>query len=274
MRHGPIARPDLEAGRAAIDEKAGYPLPGAALTRVILPGGGEQDHEIRDVGVADEVLGAVDDPIPAVAPCEALHATNVGARVGLGHGQRIHLLAPHAGQEIALALLGIAGAKNVRRSPPPARQGHGGAAEFPLEQREAHVVEATAAMLLGYIGRVEAEVANLAADVVADFSRQLAGALDLGLERIELRLDEAADHVDDHLLLVAETEIHSPPLRCWAQSSGSLRLGEAANDIEASQKLMGVIWPRRIGTRPPQAIWKAISPSLPCSGACMEAASC
>ena len=129
-------------------------------------------------------------------------------------------------------------------------------------------------MLLGYIGRVEAEVANLAADVVADFSRQLAGALDLGLERIELRLDEAADHVDDHLLLVAETEIHSPPLRCWAQSSGSLRLGEAANDIEASQKLMASSG--RDGLEPDlRKLYGRRSPLRSfVSGACMEAASC
>ena len=61
--------------------------------------------EVRDVGVADEVLGAVDHVVGAVATREGLHRAHVGAGLGLGHREAVDPLAADRRQEIALALL-------------------------------------------------------------------------------------------------------------------------------------------------------------------------
>jgi hypothetical protein len=71
----------------------------------LLAGGREQDHEIRMIGVADEVLGAVDHEVAARFDGRGLHAAHVGSRAGLRHRQAFGTLAAHRGQEIALALL-------------------------------------------------------------------------------------------------------------------------------------------------------------------------
>src|SRR5262249_52968384 len=88
MRDRIVAAADLEAGRAAIDEEAGDALLDGAPD-LLLAGGDEDDDEVGDVGVADEMLAAVDDPVVAVAPGRAFHAAHVGAGVGLGHGERV-----------------------------------------------------------------------------------------------------------------------------------------------------------------------------------------
>src|SRR5260370_27240529 len=76
MRHGPISRPNLHAWCSAIDEEARDALLGSP-GRFLFTSGDEHDHEIGDVGVADEVLGAVDHPIVAVATSGAGHAADV-----------------------------------------------------------------------------------------------------------------------------------------------------------------------------------------------------
>ena len=84
--------------------------------RLLLAGRREDDDEIRDVGVADEVLRAVQHEVAAVAaaPCIFMRA-HVGARVRLRHRQRVDLLAADRRQEIALALLALAGHQDVGR---------------------------------------------------------------------------------------------------------------------------------------------------------------
>src|SRR5262249_29465588 len=144
MRDGVVAAPDLEARRAAVDEEAGDALLGAGGA-ALLAGCDEDDDEISDVGMADEVLGAVDDPIAAVAPRMALHAADVGAGIGLGHGERVDLLAGDGRGQIALALLGVAGAKDVGGAAPPDREGHRGAPELAFEEGEGQVVKPAAA---------------------------------------------------------------------------------------------------------------------------------
>src|SRR5262249_52935620 len=82
MRHRGVARPDLYTGRTAVDEEAGDPLL-RSFIRLVLPRRGEDDDEVGDVGVADEVFGAIDDPAVAVCPCQARHATQVRPGAGL-----------------------------------------------------------------------------------------------------------------------------------------------------------------------------------------------
>jgi hypothetical protein len=61
--------------------------------RVFLAGGGEEDDEVGDVGVADEVLDAVDHPVAVRRDGGGLHAAQVRACAGLGHGQAVGTLA-------------------------------------------------------------------------------------------------------------------------------------------------------------------------------------
>ena len=57
--------------------------------------GGEQDDVVGVVGVADEVLGAVDDEVAAALHGRGLHAAQVRAGARLGHRQALDALAAH-----------------------------------------------------------------------------------------------------------------------------------------------------------------------------------
>ena len=63
----------------------------------LLAGGGEQDDVVGEVGVADEVLGAVDEVAVAVPDRRATHASQIGAGVGLAHRQAFHPVSPNRG---------------------------------------------------------------------------------------------------------------------------------------------------------------------------------
>ena len=91
---------------ALVDEEGGHLLarPRAAFLDA---GGRQQDHEVRVVGMADEMLGAVDDEVVAVAHRGGLHAAQVRAGARLGHRQAVGALAAHARQQVALALLAL-----------------------------------------------------------------------------------------------------------------------------------------------------------------------
>ena len=60
---------------------------------LLLAARGEQDHVVGEVGVADEVLGAVDHVVVAVAHSAALHAAHIAAGVGLAHGHAVDTFA-------------------------------------------------------------------------------------------------------------------------------------------------------------------------------------
>jgi len=105
----PVSFADFEPRNAAIHQQAGDAFLRAA-GRGLLPGRHEYDDEIGDVRVADEMLGAVDDEIVAVAARKGLHAADIGPRVRLGHGQRVQFLTLDAGRQVTLALLVVAGA--------------------------------------------------------------------------------------------------------------------------------------------------------------------
>src|SRR6266568_3320052 len=189
MRHRVVAVTDLEAGGAAIDEKAGDTLFCSAGRR-LLAGGDEHDDEVGDVGVADEVFRAVDDPIAAVPARVAIHAAHIGAGIRLGHRQRIDLLAADRRREISLPLLLVAGAEDVRWAAPPDRERHRGPAKLPLEQRERQLIEATAAERRGNVRGIKAEIDDFPLDLSAELERNASRPLDLALKRVELAFDE------------------------------------------------------------------------------------
>ena len=88
MRDVAVAVAHGEALGALVDEEGGDELLLAAR-RILLARRGKQDDEIGDIGMADEMLGAVDDEIIAVLTGEAFHAAHIGARAGLGHGEAV-----------------------------------------------------------------------------------------------------------------------------------------------------------------------------------------
>ncbi len=135
---------DGEARRVLVDQETGDQLARAALG-LLDAGSGEQDDVVRDIGVGDEVLGAGDDEIVAILDRTGLHRLHVGARIGLGDAEAFDALAADRRQEIALLLLGIAGAQDVARAMHRVLQGEAGAAELALHQGEGDMVEPAAA---------------------------------------------------------------------------------------------------------------------------------
>ncbi len=204
---GAVTLADLEAGRAAVDEEAGdllfWPARCVLFTRC-----DEDDDEIGDVRMADEMLGAVDDPVVAVLAGKALHAAHVGAGIRLGHGERVELVALDRRQQVSFALLVVAGHQDARRAAEEDGEAHRAAAELAFDQREGRMVETGAAHLFGEIAAEEADFLALAGNILAQFGRHDTRALDLVLIRIDFGLDEAADRVDDHLLFIGQCEIH------------------------------------------------------------------
>src|SRR5690606_3526775 len=96
MAYVAVALAHGEALRALVDEEGGDALLRTARRR-LLAGGHEDDGEVGDVGVGDEVLGAVQDPVAAVGPGAGLHAAQVGPGAGLGHREAVPFLATDAG---------------------------------------------------------------------------------------------------------------------------------------------------------------------------------
>jgi hypothetical protein len=108
VRNRFIAVANLETRRAAIDEETGDEL-FLAARRVFLSRRDEDDDEISDVGVADEMFGAVYDPVVAVLAGKTFHAAHVRAGIRLGHGKRIELFTAHGRQKVLFALRVVAG---------------------------------------------------------------------------------------------------------------------------------------------------------------------
>src|SRR5262249_50862231 len=104
MGYRRCASADRESRGAVVDEESRY-------RRALAPwsglgaGHGEQHNEVGDVGIADEVLGAVDDPVPAGPPGPGLHRTDIRACPGLRHRQAVDALAADRRQQIGLHLV-------------------------------------------------------------------------------------------------------------------------------------------------------------------------
>ena len=177
--------------------------------RVLLARRHEDDGEIGDVGVADEMLGAVQHPVVAVLHGGRLHAAQVRTRAGFGHGEAVGLLAANAGKQIFVALLGRTGEQDVRRTRHAGPvQRVVGLAELLLVEQPGHRIEPGAADIGRHVGRIEPGLDRLGFQLVDEFGPEHAGALDLLLMRVKLVLDKRARRLDDQLLLFRQAEIH------------------------------------------------------------------
>ena len=197
-----------EALGALVDEEGGDQLLRAARG-LFLARRHEDDGEAGDVGMADEMLGAVQHPVVAVLPRAGLHAAQVRPGAGFGHRQAIPGLAPDAGHQILLALFGIARQQDVRRPRHAGPvQGIVGPAQFLFVKQPGQRIEPRAAHLGRHVGGVKPGRHRLRLDLADQLHRQMAGALDHLLMRIKLVLDKGARRVDDHLLFFGQSEIH------------------------------------------------------------------
>ena len=207
VRDAVVAVDDLAARRVEVDEEAGDQLLRAAAG-LLLAAGGEQDHVVGEVGVADEVLGAVDHVVVAVAHGAALHPAHVAAGVGLAHRHAVDAFAGDRrdrGTRRSDRRCTPAGCCWVGRRCSAAhtrpRRTRGRPSVTPKR------VEAAAAQLGRHVGRVQPGVDRALLDLLHQLRRDLAQLLDLLLVREQLALGERANGVDDHLLLVGEGEI-------------------------------------------------------------------
>ena len=212
MRDVAIAVADGETLGALVDEEGGDLLALAARA-VLFAGRHEDDREIGDVGMADEMLGAVEHPVAAILDGRRLHAAQVGAGAGLGHGQAIRLLAADAREQIFLALLGRAGEQDVRR---PRHAGPVqrivGAAELLFVEQPGRRIQPGAADIGRHVGGIEPGGDRLGLELLDKLAAQMTAALHLLLMRVELVLDEGARRLDDQALLVGKAEIHRSAL--------------------------------------------------------------
>ena len=102
---------DLEAGRVGLDDERGDP--GVAGLRIGLR---EDGVEVRDAGVRDEALAAVEDVLVALAARGRPHRGRVGARAGLGQRVGAEPLAGGELRQVALLLLLRAGELQPERA--------------------------------------------------------------------------------------------------------------------------------------------------------------
>ena len=205
VRDVAVALVHEETRRVQVHQERRHRRPiGVVLTRPR-----QQDHEVRLVGVADEVLGAADRPVTVIPYGAGTDGAHVRACARFGHGQAVGALAAHAGQEVALALGRRPGQQDVR-GPDDAGvvQGVARPAELLLEQHQRHRVEPGPADLLGHVGGVQPGRERLGPDLGDQLGAYRAGPLDLLLVREELALDERAGHLDDAALLVGQGEVH------------------------------------------------------------------
>ena len=102
---------DREARRVGLDDEGGD----AAVARVRI-GLREDGVEVRDAGVRDEALRAVEDVLVALAPRRRPHRGRVGAGAGLGQRVRGQPLARGEPRQVALLLLVAAGELEAERA--------------------------------------------------------------------------------------------------------------------------------------------------------------
>ena len=207
--------PPGEAGRIEIDKEAADRLLAALLARR-----GAEDHEIGHIGVADEMLGAVDYEIPtlfwAIPARESAHGADIGPGIGLGHREAVVPFAADRRQQILLDLAALAPAQDIAWAGDHHLQAIAGAAEFALHQRGVEGAKASAAQLGRHIHRIKPERPRLGADLRSQLVWHAVGLLDHFLMRIELGLDKAAHGFDQHLLFGRQFEMHHAGFRLMA----------------------------------------------------------
>src|SRR2546430_8911123 len=208
MRDVLIPGPDLETWRAGVDQERADEFTLAARG-LLLTGGGKQDHEVRMVGVTDEVLGAVDDEVAAPRQCRGLHAAQVRARLRLAHRQALGALAAHRRQQVALALCSLTGEQDVRGPRDAGVVQHvTRIAELLLVQHPAHRIEPGATDLGGHVGGVQAGGDRPRLEFLPQLLAQPAALFDLALVRHQLAAHEFTRGCDDQLLFFGERKVH------------------------------------------------------------------
>ncbi len=151
-----------QAGGVLADDEGG--LAAGAERRV---DGGDDDVDVGDAAVGDEDLGAVEDPLVAVALRRRLQALHVGAGLRLGHrvGAELDLVAAAEALGDPLGdLLGRAGGGDARGGEAGAgdRQGDAGAAPVELFGRDhLHLALGVAGRALDALEAAEALLARL-----------------------------------------------------------------------------------------------------------------
>ena len=197
-----------ETGGVLVDEE-GSDERAFSARRVFLTRLHEADRETGNVGMADEMLGAVQHPVIAILLRRRLHAAQVGARARLGHGEAVPGFAAQAGFEIFFALLRRAGAKDVGG---PGDAGPVkrviGAAKLLFVEEPCQRIETAATKLLRDVGGIQPRGDRLFLKFAHQIGIEMSAALDLGLMWIEFVLDESTGGLDHHALLLGEAEIH------------------------------------------------------------------
>ncbi|MNP20319.1 hypothetical protein D3C76_1128860 [compost metagenome] len=207
VAHALGATADGHARRATVDQEGRYRV---ALAPVVLVGvgDGEDDGEIGVAGMADEMLAAVDDEVVTLAHGTGLDGVGIGAGARLGESEAVDLLALHAGQQVVVDLLVLAGHEDFRWPRDEHVQGPGHLGQLALDQRLGQVVQATAADFLGHVEGIEPGGDGLAADLRSQLGRHGIGAVHRLLMGQQLLGDKAAYRFHQHFLFLGQLEIH------------------------------------------------------------------
>ena len=203
--HGVVACADGEAGGVALDNEGSHGL-GAQLTV-----GQSVDCIVVGQGaVGDEALGAVDDPLVAVALSEGQHAGNVGACGVLGQAEGAEVAAAHDGGHPALELLvgsfGEVQGTAVQRGGNGEGDGQGcvDLGDLLDGQSILHVAQTLAAVFLGIGQTNEAHLRQFLVQVHV----VLTGLVTLQDAGGDLLLSKFTSHLLDRQLLFIQFKIH------------------------------------------------------------------
>jgi len=198
---------DATVSRVVVDQKAGDELAGPARC-FLFARRGKQDRVIGDIGIGDEMFGAIDDEVFAITHGPGFHGAQVRAGLRFGHGQTLDPLAPDGGQQILLDLIALAGTQNVGRARHGILQGKGCAAQFDLHQRHGEGIEAAAAQVLGHVGCIKTVFDGATVNLLDQFGANIIAGLDLILIGHQLLIDKTADRFDNQVLFFRECKIH------------------------------------------------------------------
>ena len=171
---------------------------------VLAVGHREHDVEVGDAGVRDPVLGAVDDPLVAVADGGRAHRGGVGAGLGLAQREGGRPLAGRAPRQ--QAVLELVGAEERDRQRAELldhedERARGARLGDLLDRDLEHDRAGARAAVLLVEGQGE-DV--LLGEELAHVPRVLAGGVDLGRARAHLVIDDLPDRVAEVLVLLRE----------------------------------------------------------------------
>ena len=213
MTHRIVTRADFKPRRATVDQEAGdfFLL---AARRFFFAGSDKDDNEVGDVGVADEMLAAIDDPVAAVQFGIAFHAAHVGTGTGFGHRQCVEFFTLDRREQVLFLLLGVAGLQNAGRTPEEYGEAIRGATEFAFQQSEVEIVQSATAEFVGNIGREITRFEALVANFMAEFQRHFAGTLNLGFVWVDFVFNKFAT-----VSTIISCSKLSPKVHCYLQTT-------------------------------------------------------